>query len=200
MILKASVITNYVSLALMSTFTLMAVANNQISVFYIVYLFWFDEILRTVSKFVFYIFKKQFIQNQLVFISNIKSKFFLLFVYFVFIVIFFGFIIDWKNQDLILINFEVLLFQSSMFNFTLITFIVRELFLFFKNEYETVSGNILLSKGIIVLHISIIIGMLIWGFLPKNFYENSNSNMLSAIVIVPFLLLKLFFEIKTSKN
>lgn len=200
MILKASVVTNYVSLALMSTFTLMAVANNQISVFYIVYLFWFDEILRTVSKFVFYIFKKQFIQNQLVFISNIKSKFFLLFVYFVFIVIFFGFIIDWKNQDLILINFEVLLFQSSMFNFTLITFIVRELFLFFKNEYETVSGNILLSKGIIVLHISIIIGMLIWGFLPKNFYENSNSNMLSAIVIVPFLLLKLFFEIQTSKN
>lgn len=200
MILKASVVTNYVSLALMSTFTLMAVANNQISVFYIVYLFWFDEILRTVSKFVFYIFKKQFIQNQLVFISNIKSKFFLLFVYFVFIVIFFGFIIDWKNQDLILINFEVLLFQSSMFNFTLITFIVRELFLFFKNEYETVTGNILLSKGIIVLHISIIIGMLIWGFLPKNFYENSNSNMLSAIVIAPFLLLKLFFEIKTSKN
>lgn len=200
MILKASVVTNYVSLALMSTFTLMAVANNQISVFYIVYLFWFDEILRTVSKFVFYIFKKQFIQNQLVFISNIKSKFFLLFVYFVFIVIFFGFIIDWKNQDLILINFEVLLFQSSMFNFTLITFIVRELFLFFKNEYETVSGNILLSKGIIVLHISIIIGMLIWGFLPKNFYENSNSNMLSAIVIAPFLLLKLFFEIQTSKN
>lgn len=131
MILKASVVTNYVSLALMSTFTLMAVANNQISVFYIVYLFWFDEILRTVSRFVFYIFKKQFIQNQLVFISNIKSKFFLLFVYFVFIVIFFGFIIDWKNQDLILINFEVLLFQSSMFNFTLITFIVRELFLFF---------------------------------------------------------------------
>lgn len=200
MILKASVVTNYVSLALMSTFTLMAVANNQISVFYIVYLFWFDEILRTVSKFVFYIFKKQFIQNQLVFISNIKSKFFLLFVYFVFIVIFFGFIIDWKNQDLILINFEVLLFQSSMFNFTLITFIVRELFLFFKNEYETVTGNILLSKGIIVLHISIIIGMLIWGFLPKNFYENSNSNMLSAIVIAPFLLLKLFFEIQTSKN
>jgi hypothetical protein len=200
MILKASVVTNYVSLALMSTFTLMAVANNQISVFYIVYLFWFDEILRTVSRFVFYIFKKQFIQNHLVFISNIKSKFFLLFVYFVFIVIFFGFIIDWKNQDLILINFEVLLFQSSMFNFTLITFIVRELFLFFKNEYETVSGSILLSKGIIVLHISIIIGMLIWGFLPKNFYENANSNMLSAIVIVPFLLLKLFFEIKTSKN
>ena len=200
MIIKASVVTNYVSLALMSTFTLMAVANNQISVFYIVYLFWFDEILRTVSRFVFYIFKKQFIQNHLVFISNIKSKFFLLFVYFVFIVIFFGFIIDWKNQDLILINFEVLLFQSSMFNFTLITFIVRELFLFFKNEYETVSGNILLSKGIIILHISIIIGMLIWGFLPKNFYENSNSNMLSAIVIAPFLLLKLFFEIKTSKN
>jgi hypothetical protein len=54
----------------------------------------------------------------------------------------------------------------------------------------------MLSKEIIILHISIIIGLFIWGFLPKDFYENSNSNLLSGIIFAPFLLLKLFFEIQ----
>ena len=92
--------------------------------------------------------------------------------------------------------FEVFLFKNELFNFTIATFLGRELLLYFKNEFNIIHQNIFLSKRIIVLHISIIIGMCIWGFLPKHLYESSNSNILSGFIILPFLLLKLFFEIQ----
>jgi hypothetical protein len=180
----------------MSIFTALAVINNQISVFYIIYLFWFDEFLRTIFSFIFYFFKKDKLLLPQMFFAAAKSKMFLLFLYVIFIFIFFGLILDWKNTDLIFINLEVLMFKNPMFNFTIITFLGREIILYFKNEIHKINGNIMLSKEIIILHISIIIGMFIWGFLPKDFYENSNSNLLSGLIVAPFLLLKLFFEIQ----
>jgi hypothetical protein len=194
--LKTTPISNYASLAFMSIFTVLAVLNSQISVFYIIFLFWFDEFLRTVFSFLFYFFKREKLTLPHVYFAAIKSKMFLLFLYVIFIIIFFGFILDWKKSDLIFINLTVLAFKNTLFNFTIVTFLIRELILFFRNELNSVSLNAMLSKEIIILHISIIIGMFVWGFLPKDFYENSNSNLLSGLVIAPFLLLKLFFEIK----
>jgi len=184
----------------MSIFTALAVINNQISVFYLIYLFWFDEFLRTVSSFICYFFKRKKLKLPQAYFAAAKSKMFLLFLYVVFIFIFFGLILDWKNTNLIFINFEVLMFKNSLFNFTIITFLVREMILYFKNEFHTINKNSMLSREIIILHISIIIGMFIWGFLPKDFYENSNSNLLSGLIVAPFLLLKLFFEILLIKS
>lgn len=186
----------YISLFFMTVFTLLNILNNQISVFYIIYLFWFHEFLRTVFKFGFYLFKREKIIHQHVYYENIKSKAFILTIYFIFIFIFFGLILDWKNSNLIFINLETFMFKNNMFNLTVVTFLVRELMLYFNDELKSITENVFLSKGIIVLHISIIIGMLIWGFLPIDFYENTNSNLLSGLVIAPFLFLKLFFEIK----
>ena len=186
----------YISLFLMALFTIFTIVNNQISVFYIIYLFWFDEFLRTSFKFGFYLFKREKIDQQEAYWKTIKDKMFILFVYFIFILVFFGLMIDWENSDLILINFEVLLFKNTMFNLTIAIFLARELMLYFKDGLKNFNENVFLSNGVIILHISIIIGMVIWKFLPSYIYENSNSNVLSGIVIAPFLLLKLFFEIK----
>ena len=194
--LQSKVISEYISLFFMTVFTLLTIINNQISVFYIIYLFWFDEFLRTIFKFIFYYFKIKNIEAKQLYFSTIKSKLFVLFIYFIFIVVCFGLLIDWKKTDLILLNFEVFLFKNELFNFTIATFLGRELLLYFKNEFNIIHQNIFLSKRIIVLHISIIIGMCIWGFLPKHLYESSNSNILSGFIILPFLLLKLFFEIQ----
>ena len=194
--LQSKVISEYISLFFMTVFTLLTIINNQISVFYIIYLFWFDEFLRTIFKFIFYYFKIKNIEAKQLYFSTIKSKLFVLFIYFIFIVVCFGLLIDWKKTDLILLNFEVFLFKNELFNFTIATFLGRELLLYFKNEFNIIHQNIFLSKRIIVLHISIIIGMCIWGFLPKHLYESSNSNILSGLIILPFLLLKLFFEIQ----
>ncbi len=200
MILKTSAVSNYASLAFMSLFTLMAVINNQISVFYIIYLFWFDEFLRTIFLFFRYFFKRETVPNPQVFIQQARSKMFFLFLYFIFIFVFFGLMIDWNNSDLIFINLSALLFKNSLFNITILTFIGSELLLFLKNDFENIIGHILISKGVIVLHISIILGVFIWGFLPKEFYEFSFSNLRSGIIIAPFLLLKLFFELNSSKS
>ena len=190
----------YISLFLMALFTIFTIVNNQISVFYIIYLFWFDEFLRTAFKFGFYLFKREKIDQQEAYWKTIKDKMFILFVYFIFILVFFGLMIDWENSDLILINFEVLLFKNTMFNLTIAIFLARELMLYFKDGLKNFNENVFLSNGVIILHISIIIGMVIWKFLPSYIYENSNTNVLSGIVIAPFLLLKLFFEIKEIKE
>ena len=193
--LESKVLSEYISLFFMTVLTLITVVTNQISVFYIIYLFWFDEFLRTIFNFIFYFFKREGIVNPHFYLGTIKSKMFVLFVYFIFIFICFGLMIDWKNSDLILINLSVLVFKNELFNFTIITFLGRELLLYFKNDTSTIIEHFFLSNRVIVLHISIILGMFILGFLPKSIYENSNSNILSGVIIVPFLLLKLFFEI-----
>lgn len=187
---------DYISLFFMTVFTLLSIINNEISVFYIVYLLWFHEFLRTAIKLIFYVFKKEKIEHKQAYFITLKSKLFILTVYFIFIIIFFGLMLDWKNQDLILINLEVFMFKNTFFNLTSATFLARELMLYFNNELNKIDKNVFLSKGIIILHISILIGILIWGFLPKSIYENTNSNILSGFVIAPFLLLKLFFEVK----
>lgn len=188
---------DYISLFLMTIFTMLTIVNNQISVFYIIYLFWFHEFLRTIIKIGFYIFKKEQIENRQAYLATLKSKLYILFVYFIFIFIFFGLMLDWKNDDLIIINLEVLMLKNTLFNLTIATFLVRELLLYFNDDLKSFNRNVFLSNGVIILHISIIIGILIWGFLPKTSYENTNSNILSAIVIAPFLLLKMFFEVQT---
>lgn len=186
---------DYISLFFMTVFTAFSIVNKEISVFYIIYLFWFHEFLRNSIKIGFYLFKKEKIAFLEVYLKTIKSKSFILFVYFIFIFIFFGLMLDWENTDLIMINFEVLMFKNTLFNLTTALFLARELMSYYNNELEKNYKNVFLSNGVIILHISIILGMLIWGFLPKSIYENNSSNILSAIVIAPFLILKLFFEI-----
>ncbi|MGJ8743129.1 hypothetical protein [Polaribacter sp.] len=193
--LQSVVKVDYISLFFMTVFTLWSIVNNEISVFYIIYLFWFHEFLRTIIKVAFYVFKKDKIAHQRAYWSTLKSKLFVLFIYFVFIIIFFGLMLDWKNSDLIFINLEVFMLKNTMFNLTSAIFLVRELLLYYKDELLKFNGNIFLSRGVIILHISILLGMCIWAFLPKTMYENTHSNIVSGIVIAPFLLLKLYFEI-----
>ncbi|MDP5105699.1 MAG: hypothetical protein NWQ31_05965 [Polaribacter sp.] len=191
--------TSYVSLLFMTFFTLMTIVNNEISVFYMIYLFWFHEFIRTLISIAFYIFKRDKIADKQTYYATLKSKLFILCIYFIFIFIFFGLMLDWKNNELLFINLQVLMLQHTLFNLTLITFSLRELLLFFNDDLKNLNGNVFLSKGVIILHISIILGILIWGFLPKDWYENTNSNILSGLVIAPFLLLKMFFEIKEAQ-
>lgn len=188
--------TDYVSLLFMTFFTFLAIVNNEITVFYIIYLLWFHEFLRTIIRIAFYILKRSKIIDKQTYYTTLKGKLFILWIYFIFILIFFGLMLDWKNEDLIFINLQVLMLQHMLFNLTLVTFFIREMILFFNDDLRNINANVFLSKGIITLHISIILGILIWGFLPKNWYENTDSNLLAAAVIAPFLLLKLYFEVQ----
>lgn len=192
--LKSNKIVNYGSLLSMTLFTVFSIIEKQTTVFYILYLFWCDEFLRTFFDGLNYFFRKKNIENLSKYLSNVKSRFFLLFVYVVFIVVIFGLVVDWKNADLIIDNLSVLFFKNSLFNFTIITFICRELYFFLYNTTQLQSKSVL-SNGIIILHISLVLGLFGW-FLSTQKIDLFKEYA-TLISIVPFLFLKVFFEIKS---
>ena len=182
-----------ISLALITAFTIVEIINKETTVFYIIYLFWFDEFIRTVFDRVAYRFKKENIENPIQFQQQNKERFFLLGVYFIFIVVLFGIIIDWKQMDLIGLNYSVLLFKNQIFNFSLLTIIVREIYLY-QSKTDKILAKSVASNGIIILHISIVLGLLIWFLSTQKFqFMLDYSNVIS---IIPFLLLKIGFELK----
>lgn len=184
----------YISLFVILAFTIVEVYYKQTSIFYILYLFWFDEFIKTVFERITYTFKKDKIENPLKFLQNVKGKFFMLFVYFVFIVIVFGLVIDRKDFDLIGVNLTVLAFQNTFFNFSIVTFVLREFYLYM-NLSRNNDDNYSVSNGIVILHLSIILGIFSWYLLTKKFQVP--LEFIGIISITPFLLLKLIFEINS---
>ena len=193
---KHKILGEYLSLIVMTCITIMAIYSKQITVFYIIYLFWCDEFLKTIFDGLRYRFKKEQIQNPTNYILNIKNRFFMLLIYLVFIIVCFGLILDWNNTDLILGNFEVFFFKNTLFNISLITFLLREIYLY-KNNQLILNSHHLLSSGIITLHISLILGIMLSFLIKKEFVVF--ENYAAVFAIIPFLLLKLYFEIQEIK-
>lgn len=193
---KHKILGEYLSLIVMTCITIMAIYSKQITVFYIIYLFWCDEFLKTIFDGLRYRFKKEQIQNPTNYILNIKNRFFMLLIYLVFIIVCFGLILDWNNTDLILGNFEVFFFKNTLFNISLITFLLREIYLY-KNNQLVLNSHHLLSSGIITLHISLILGIMLSFLIKKEFVVF--ENYAAVFAIIPFLLLKLYFEIQEIK-
>lgn len=193
---KHKILGEYLSLIVMTCITVMAIYSKQITVFYIIYLFWCDEFLKTIFDGLRYRFKKEQIQNPTNYILNIKNRFFMLLIYLVFIIVCFGLILDWNNTDLVLGNFEVFFFKNTLFNISLITFLLREIYLY-KNNLLVLNSHHLLSSGIITLHISLILGIMLSFLIKKEFVVF--ENYAAVFAIIPFLLLKLYFEIQEIK-
>ena len=194
MSLKSNKIINYVSLLAMTLFTVYSILDKQFTVFYILFLFWCDEFVRTLFDLLNYFFRKNNIENLFVYLSNVKSRVFFLGVYLVFIIVVFGLIIDWNNTDLILQNLFVLFFKDWLFNLTILIFIIREFYFYQKNKSQLKPKH-LFSNGIIILHVSILLGVLFWFISAQKipFFKEYAT----VISIVPFLLLKIIFELKS---
>lgn len=186
-------IAKYLSLIAMTVFTVIAIVNKETTVFYILYLFWCDEFLRTFFDRWRWIRKPHLIQNKIAFLDHNKQRFFMLWVYFVFIIIIFGLVMDWKESELVLQNFEVLFFRNGLFNYTLATFLLREVYLFTNDNFD-IEGQYVVSNGVIILHLSIILGIFAW-FLSKEKFPLFEE-FATVFSIIPFLILKLIFEIK----
>ncbi|AJR02782.1 hypothetical protein [Siansivirga zeaxanthinifaciens] len=193
MIIQRPKIAEYLSLFVMTLITVLAIYNKQITVFYILYLFWWDEFLKTVFDRLRYQLKRNQLVNAVVQLSNTKSRLFMLMIYLVFIIVFFGLILDWNHSDLVLSNFEIFFFKNALFNFSLLTFLLREIYKFRSDSHIGLTHH-LLSPGVITLHVSLILGILLSFFLKKEFIVF--ENYVAVLAIIPFLILKLFFEIK----
>ena len=105
--------------------------------------------------------------------------------------------LDWDNKDLMILNFRVLFFNNALFDFTIFSFLLREIYLY-RNQTQKIDSHSILSRGIITLHISIILGIFAWFFLANKF--PSLKQYSAVLAITPFLLFKIFFEMAEIKE
>ncbi len=183
--------------------TLLSILNGQTTVFYLIYFFWWNELITIVIDRILY---KQ--NPNAVFESEkgetVFSSLFIMGIYWVFIVVFFGFIAASKNTELIMVNMQVLFFQNWFFNSNLVVIILERIFLHKTRQPLEVSfGGF--TPNMVVLHISIVLGGVIMFFVVKNYPGTFTPENLwgSVLIALPFLLLKMglaYFSSNTSKK
>jgi hypothetical protein len=172
--------------------TLLGVINEQVTVFYIIYLFWFQEFIRTVVDFSYLVRQKKTIKEKFDFLKLSFGSFFILFIYFVFIVVLFGFMLNWRNEDLLIQNIVVLVFRNWYFNVNLLFFLAE--YIYFRSKTDNANLQMqVFSKRHIILHLSIMLGALIQLMVMPRLHIENNV-LTSALVILPFLLLKIFLD------
>jgi len=118
-------------------------------------------------------------------------------IYLLFIVVLFGFMLNRDNLELLAINMRTLLLRNPGFDLNIMLFAVQYFF-YRKNAGKKDLDIAVFNKGHIILHISIIVGALIqMGFVKKHpEYFSGNELLGSALVVLPFLLLKIWINRK----
>lgn len=185
-------------LLLFTAYTVYAIITGNVNVFFLIYIFWIDEFLKTLFDLFRYLFLKENIKDAIDFLNNLKARFFMLFLYFVFIVILYGFVFSFgETYESIGNNILILFFRDTAFNICFLTLLAREINGFiisiYKKDVISVSVN---SSGIITLHVSIILGAFAWAAVNNKFdWININLGSLNNyIYIFPFIVIKFLFE------
>jgi hypothetical protein len=168
--------------------TALAVVFGQTTIFYIIYFFWWTELIRIIAVAI-YGFRNESREEKQVSLS-IFGPLFMMAIYFVFIVVFFGVIASWGNEEVTMVNMGILFFQNWFFNVNLII-VALEQFLF-RGKQSNSLGIDPFTPSILVLHISIVLGGILMFFVVKNFPNIFSPQNLwgSLLIISPFLLLK----------
>lgn len=168
-----------------------AVLNGLTTVFYIVYLYWWHELISS-SLDIFYIYLYRKLNPEAVIANPQWSRFFILFVYFIFIVVIFGLITDWKNKELLIMNVRVLLLKDWFFVANIACLFLNEWWLryHYTNKYNFPQHPF--AGRMIVLHVSIIGGAVMYFWLLQEFPQTfAPGNLWGPVIIAtPFLLAK----------
>lgn len=180
--------------------TLLSVLNEQTTVFYLMYFFWCNELIRIVVD-RWYAKRNPNAVNKDWQSSDFTGGLFSMGIYWVFLVVFFGFIAASNDSKIIFTNMEVLFFQNWFFNINLIFVLVERIYLHRKQEPLTIYFGAF-NPNMIVLHVSIIVGGVILFFLVKQFPETftPENKWGSVLIVLPFLFLKILVQKLTSDN
>ncbi len=198
---------NIILLFLFSAYAIYSVVYGKSSLFFIIYLFWFDEVIRNISLLIQVkmhqpdaLTHESFTKAQA--ISNIKTRFFFLFIYSVFIVIVFGifFSLTKADSDILITNLKILAFNDLAFNICLMIAIIREAFQI-RTVYLNRSLPILpfnaMSGHLITLHVSIIFGAFLWAITSGKFkgFSFSLGSLDQYAIILPFFIIKFLVDL-----
>ncbi|WP_304140584.1 hypothetical protein [Mesoflavibacter zeaxanthinifaciens] len=170
--------------------TALSVWSGQTTVFYVILFFWWNEFIRIIIDRIF--FKRN--KNAVLASNNTTSIFGSIIqmgVYFIFIVVFFGFMANWNNDVLIFTNMKVLFFRNWFFNINLLFVVVERILLHIKQTPVKVSFGSF-TPNMLVLHVSIILGVILMLFIVRNFPETfTPTNLLGSVLIIfPFLMIR----------
>ncbi|SMC42047.1 hypothetical protein [Moheibacter sediminis] len=186
------------SIFIFAAFTTFWVFTGKANMFFLIYIFWWDEFIQSIFGIFNRIFRKSQIENLTSYLKMLKERFFMLFIYFIFIVVIFAFVLTFssKNLENNYITFEVLLFRNWGFNLSLLFIILREIFNYkMKKSTEKITDKNLSFGALIVLHVSIILGILLWALASGQFkiFEGIGENA-DKFIILPFILIKFIFD------
>lgn len=177
--------------------TVLGLLQGEVTVFYIIYLFWFQEAIRTFVDGVFVVAQRSQGQVTAKNIGGPFGGFFLLFIYLVFIIVLFGFMLNWGDHDLFGLNIQVFFFRNWFFNINLIVFAAQYVLYRREQKFNDIHLGVFNQRHII-LHLSIIIGAMIQMFILKRYQIESLWG--SVAVIVPFLIIKVILDIRQVKK
>lgn len=204
---KAQKNINILFLLLFSAYAIYSIVYQNASIFFIVYLFWFDELIRSISMYIQVKMHKEDLRTVREFtkeqaLSNVKSRFFFLFVYSVFIVIIFGlfFHLAKNNSDQLVRNIRIFLFRDIAFNICIMIAIVREVIQIRTtslNRYAPIPSFSAMSGNLLTLHISIILGAFMWAITSGKFtnFSFTLGSFNQYAIVLPFFIVKFCVDI-----
>lgn len=197
---KAVPIYNWTNLLLTVLLPAVGLIMGHVSVFYIIYLYWWHELISSVMDAVYFPAYKR-LHPEVTVGNPLFSRFFLLVIYFVFIVVLFGIMSNWGNEKLLTLNLMVFIFRDIGFNLSLIGLVVNEWWLRQYRPAAYVIQQNPFSGRMWVLHLSIIFGGMLYMAVTTGFFKGfKTEHPLTAVVAaVPFLLLKAFAAYRQAK-
>lgn len=173
--------------------TILSVLNGQSTVFYLIYFFWWNELLHIIIDRICYRQNPNAIldENSQ---GGLFSSLLQMGIYWVFIVVFFGFIANWKNIAITGTNMQIFFFLNWFFNANLV-FVIVERVLLHRNKQSVQVYFGPFTPNMIILHISIVVGAILMFFVVKKFPDIFTPDNLwgSVLIALPFIILKWLF-------
>lgn len=175
--------------------TLLALSYGQSSVFYVIYFFWWTEVLETIIDWLYAKrgLKAKASSASMSFVWILFMLFYLLFI----LIVFIGFVTAWGNDKMLAFNMSVLGMSNIFFNVNLLFVILRRIYL-----HQKMPNIKPTSMRMGVLHISIVLGgMMI--ILAKNkipHLHTSDSMWVEILAILPFLFINLMGALFSSNK
>ncbi|MEZ4801012.1 MAG: DUF6498-containing protein [Flavobacteriales bacterium] len=169
-------------------FTFLGLVYYEITVFYLIYLFWVQELIRTIFD-TFLLLKKSNSANCAAPIPMVFGSYFIMFIYFIFIVVIFGFMANFRDTDLMIENMRVLFFRNVFFDLNIVLFAI-EYFFYVKNNDDYKPRVAPFNSRHVILHVSIIIGAFIQMFL---LVKLEVEGTLGSALVGPFCFSRKYF-------
>lgn len=187
---------------LFAVLTLMSVLSGQTTVFYLLYFFWWNELIRLVVDRLCYKRNPNAVYEDR-HGKGFGESLFLMGIYWVFLVVIFGFIAatNTEGTEIIIANMRVLVFHNWFFNINLIFVLLERLYLH-KTQQPLQIYFGAFNPNTIVLHISIIVGAVLMFFVVREYPETftPENRWGSALIALPFLLLKMGTQYLTASD